>query len=310
MKNLKFYIIAFLLLAGGILIYLFCFGEVDKIIFQIRLGKILNASLVGAALGAAGVMLQNLLRNPLADPYILGTSAGGTLGIVAAGICGLAYFGFGFYIFIIAGAFFASLLVCALAYDKGRSSSVKVILAGVAVNIFLSSLVMLAFFIHKQPYLSILSFMLGTIGERPFFVLISSFILIASGFIFALALSRSADILAFGEDHAQTLGADIKKLRYGVLMCVALLVSGSISLCGAIGFVGFIIPHIARLFVGPKVKNLILASALAGAAFLVNMEVINRFLFYPRQVPIGILCALAGAPFFIWVLLKNRGEYF
>lgn len=298
------------LLTAGILISLFGFGGASGIILEIRLSKVLNALLCGAALGTAGVMLQNLLRNPLADPYILGASSGGTLGIVIAEIAGLAYFSLGFYAFIIAGAFFASLLVCALAYDKGRSSSVKVILAGIAVNIFLSSLVMLALFIYRQPYLSVLSFMLGAIGERPVFVLIASAVLIIAGFIFALTLARSADILAFGEHHAQTLGSDIKKLRYGVLFCAALLVGGSISLCGAIGFVGFIIPHISRLFVGPKVKNLITASALCGAAFLVNMEVINRFIFYPRQVPIGILCALAGAPFFIWVLLKNKGEYF
>ena len=310
MKVYKYYIIVTLLLIAGFALSALGFSGGDAAILKIRIFKTLGALLCGGALGAAGVLLQNLLKNPLADPYILGTSAGGTLGIVIAGMLGFSYFGAGYYFFIVGGAFAASLFVCFLAYGRGRNPAVKVILAGIAVNIFLSALVMLAMFLHKQAYFSVLSFMLGTVSERPLFVLLTSAALIFTGFILALLLARASDILSLGEAQAQVLGADIKKQRYGILAAVALLVGGAVGLCGAIGFVGFMVPHIARLLTGPKVKNLLFASAVLGAAFLVNMELINRFLFYPRQLPVGILCALAGAPFFVWVLLKNKGEYF
>lgn len=310
MRIYKSCAIFFLLLILGAMLSVFGFGGADGIVLKIRIFKTLGAALCGGALAAAGVLLQNLLRNPLADPYILGTSSGGTLGIVIAGLLGLSYFGAGYYIFIVGGAFAASLLVCILAYSRGKSSAVKVILAGIAVNIFLSSIVMLVLFLYKQSYFSILGFMLGNITERPPFVLLTSAILIAAGFIMAVLLGRATDILSLGEAQAQTLGADIKTLRYLILLAVALLVGGAVGLCGAIGFVGFVVPHITRLLIGPKVKGLVIASALLGAAFLVNMELLNRFLFYPRQIPVGILCAMVGAPFFVWVLLKNKGEYF
>jgi iron complex transport system permease protein len=310
MKTCKFYGITIALLAAGAAISVFGFGGAEGAILKIRVFKTLGAALCGGALAAAGVLLQNLLKNPLADPYILGTSAGSTLGIVIAGMLGFAYFGAVYYLFIVGGAFFASLLVCLLAYGGGRGSAVKVILAGIAVNIFLSSLVMLAMFLYRQAYFSALSFMFGTISERPPFVFAASGALIASGFALALPLARACDILSLGELRAQTLGADIKKLRYGILLAVALLVGGAVGLCGAIGFVGFIVPHVARLLRGPKVKSLLFAAFLLGAAFLVDMEVLNRLLFYPRQMPVGLLCALSGAPFFIWVLLRDKGEYF
>jgi iron complex transport system permease protein len=165
-------------------------------------------------------------------------------------------------------------------------------------------------FLLKKPALLLVSFMLGAVTERPLFSVLMSSGLILVGFILALLLSRQADILSLGEEQAEVLGANIKKLRYAVLFCVALLVGGGIGLCGAIGFVGFIVPHIARIIMGPKVRGLLFASALLGAAFLVNMEVINRLVFHPRQVPVGILCAALGAPFFLWVLLRSKGEYF
>ncbi|MDR1123114.1 MAG: iron ABC transporter permease [Elusimicrobiota bacterium] len=310
MKVCKFYGITIALLAAGAAVSILGFGGAEGAILKMRVFKTLSAALCGGALAAAGVLLQNLLKNPLADPYILGTSSGSTLGIVIAGMLGFTYFGAGYYLFIVGGAFFASLIVCLLAYGRGRGSAVKVILAGIAVNIFLSAIVMLAMFLYRQAYFSTLSFMLGTVSERPHFVLAASGALIAAGFALALPLARACDILSLGELRAQTLGADIKKLRYGILLAVALLVGGAVGLCGAIGFVGFIVPHIARLLTGPKVRGLLFASFLLGAAFLVDMEVLNRLLFYPRQMPVGVLCALSGAPFFIWVLMRDKGEYF
>jgi len=310
MKSVKFCLAAAILLIAAALISIYGFGGAQGIIFKLRLARVLCALLCGGALAAAGVLLQNLLKNPLADPYILGTSAGSTLGAALAVLLGIGYYSFGFYVLIVGGAFLSAVLVCSLAYGGGQGSAVKVILAGIAVNIFLSALVMLFLFLNKQAYFSVLGFMLGSITDRPFFVIAVSAGLIAAGLILAVLLARQTDILALGEQSAQVLGADVRKLRYAVLLAAALLVGGAVGLAGAIGFVGFIIPHIARLLTGPRVKPLLFSAALAGAAFLTGMEALNRFLFYPQQIPVGILCALAGAPFFIWILLKNKGDYF
>jgi iron complex transport system permease protein len=310
MKPASFYLFACGFLAAGVLLSLFAFPAANAAIFALRISKILNAAICGAALSAAGVLLQNLLKNPLADPYILGTSAGGTLGLFAAGLLGLSYFSFGFYFFIVAGSFLSVFLVCVLALGGGRASPVTVILAGVAVNILLSAVILLLLFAARQPYLSSISFMFGTVSERPGFVLLISAFLACAGFALAFLLSRGADTLALGSLQADALGTDVKKLKYLILFAVSLLVSGAVGLSGAIGFVGFMIPHTARLLTGPKVKTLLPAAAVLGAAFLVDMEFLNRLLFYPRQMPAGVLCALTGAPFFIWILLKNKGEYF
>jgi iron complex transport system permease protein len=279
------------------------------IITQVRIPRILVAMLVGAALAASGATLQGVFRNPLADPAIIGVSVGGSLGAVIAITLGLIGQSLWFMpLFAFVGSMLAAMGVYGLSLSQGRSQPATLILAGVAINALLGALIsaLLLFanrFIEVQ---AILSWLIGGLRARswPHLAVIALPIPIALGLM--LAHAREINLLLMGEETAQGLGVDVPRTRL-ILLAVAALATGSaVSVAGPIGFVGLVVPHILRLIIGPDYRVLLPASILGGALFLVLADTLARLILDPVELQVGIVTALLGAPFFIFLLIRNR----
>jgi len=287
-------------------------GEVrgwnTAVLLHIRLPRALLALIVGIALGTAGTVYQGLLRNPLADPYILGTSSAGTFGALVATILNF-HFQITLYIFSIGASFASMMLVYRIATTRGRTPIQTLILAGVISSTFFSALVLLLFTLFRRESFSVLFFMLGSlsIAGSGWSIFISG-ILILIGFLIAAFLARDLDAMSGGEEDALHLGIHVERTKQVLFFSSSLLVGASVALAGSIGFVGLIIPHILRLLVGPSHRKLILASAIGGGFFLMFMDILARTLFSPVEVPVGVFTSLCGAPFFIFLLKRKQKE--
>jgi iron complex transport system permease protein len=306
----KLILLAFLLLATMLLSLLT--GEVrgwdPDIIRHIRLPRVLLGLVVGTALATAGTVYQGLLRNPLADPYILGTSSAGTFGALVALILNF-HLNYTLYLFSIGGSFLSMLMVYRIATTRGRTPIQTLILAGVVSSTFFSALVLLLFTLFRQESFSVLFFMLGSLSSpgSKSLILISG-ILILLGVLFSVYFARDLDAMSSGEEDALHLGIPVDRLKQLLFFTSSILVGASVALAGSIGFVGLIIPHILRLLFGPAHRRLITASALGGALFLILMDILARTVFSPVEVPVGVFTSLCGAPFFIYLLKRKQRE--
>ncbi|MCM2268143.1 MAG: iron ABC transporter permease [Elusimicrobiales bacterium] len=284
-------------------------GLSPEIILNLRLPRTLAALAVGAGLGLAGALFQGALKNPLSDPYILGTSAGATAAAVFCFLAGIERSSPVFFAAVFAGAFGATFLSYWLARLAGRLSDAALVLAGVAVSAFLSALVMLVLSAARERAFSLFNFVLGGLyAAEPGVLLFSAAVIAAAGTLAALRW-RALDAMSLGEEKAYHLGADPgrERLIFFALACAA--TSAAVAVGGTIGFVGLMTPHIIRLISGPSARTLIPASAIGGAALLACADAAGRLLFPPAEVPAGVIMALAGAPFFMWLLWKNsRGR--
>ncbi|MCK4936326.1 MAG: iron ABC transporter permease [Elusimicrobiales bacterium] len=278
------------------------------IIFHIRLPRVLQAVIAGCALSVAGVIFQGVLKNPLCDPYILGTSSGALFGAVLAQVIGLNQGSFFFYILIGASALGATLIAYNLAKYKKQVSNVDLILAGVIISTFLSALVLLFLSLHRESALNIVFFMMGGLYETDKGLLIAAAVLVFIGIMLALSLSRQLDIFSLGEEKAVHLGINTEKYKIIYFTIASLITACAVSISGTIGFVGLVVPHMARLIVGPSHFRLILASAIGGSMFLIVTDAFARTVIAPGEIPVGIITALVGAPFFLWLLFRNRGK--
>lgn len=299
------------LLAAAICLSLFS-GEIKgwapAVIFNIRLPRIMLGLVVGAALATAGTVYQGLLRNPLADPYILGTSSAGTFGALVAVILNF-HFNYTLYVFSITCAFLSTMLVYRIATTQGRTPVQTMILAGVVSSTFFGALVLLLFTLFRRESFSIMFFLLGSLSAQSNTSLIlTSGLLGLMGLAISLYLARDLDALSSGEEDALHLGVNVEQTKKLLFFSSSVLVGASVSLAGSIGFVGLIIPHMLRLILGPSHRTLILGSAIGGAAFLILMDVFARTAFSPVEVPVGVFTSLCGAPFFIYLLRKRREE--
>jgi ABC-type Fe3+-siderophore transport system, permease component len=287
-------------------------GEVHgwnwSVIVHIRLPRLLVGVVVGAALATAGAVYQGLLRNPLADPYILGNSSAGTFGALLATILNF-HFTYTLYIFSIGASFLSMFLVYRLATTNGRTPIQTLILAGVVSSTFFSALVLLLFTLFRRESFSVLFFMLGSlaIGRASNLILVSG-VLVFVGLLISTYLARDIDALSSGEEDALHLGIPIERVKQVLFFSSSLLVGASVALAGSIGFVGLIVPHILRLLLGPAHRRLIMGSAVGGAFFLVTMDLLARTLFSPLEVPVGVFTSLCGAPFFIYLLKRKQRE--
>lgn len=279
----------------------------DAIVWEDRLPRSLVAAASGICLALCGLILQSLLRNPLADPYILGVSSGASTGAVLVGMLGLGGGALG----LSGGAFlgallaFASVLLIAR-WTRGAASSF--ILAGVASTQFFSALtsVIIFAFADSDEARGVMFWLLGSLeGVRwnQAGLLVSVALLC---FAFCMFFAKTLDILTLGEDMAGSLGVNTQVVRWLLLGATALVTSAVVSMIGAVGFVGLVIPHIARLLLGHHHRLLIPASATIGALFMVWVDTFSRLLFSPSALPIGVSTALIGVPFFTWVLLKKN----
>jgi len=286
-------------------------GAAADIVLSVRLPRVGLAAGVGAALAVAGVVFQALLRNPLADPFVLGVSGGAALGGIAVltlgGAVGLGYAAVPPAAF--AGAIGALLLLLAVAGPAGRVSTTSLLLVGVVFNAFASAaIVFLASLAGLAEGAQVFLWLIGSLADaRPALVgWVGAFVV--AGVLAVVPFARALDLLALGEDSAALLGIDAARARRWLLLASSLLVGAAVSVAGLVGFVGLVVPHALRLVLGPDHRLLVPASALAGAAFLVVCDTLARSVLGGRELPVGALTALAGGPFFLLLLRRTQAR--
>jgi len=277
------------------------------ILFDIRLPRALLAALVGATLGLAGAALQGLLRNPLAEPGIVGVSNGAALGAVLVFYYGLA--GFAWFVLPLAGLMGALLAVVCIFLLVGQSRSiVTLILAGVAINAIGGALIALALNFAASPYAmqEILFWLLGSVANRSFreVQIALPFMLLGWGMI--LYCGRFLNALTLGEETARSLGFDVLRLRLVLILGVASSVGAAVSVAGNIGFIGLVVPHLVRPFVAYEPRRLLFASALVGAVMLLLADLAVQSFSGSTEMKLGVITSLVGAPFFLLLILKSR----
>jgi iron complex transport system permease protein len=287
----------------------------EIIILQVRLPRVIGAALVGGALATSGVLFQALLRNPLADPLLLGTSSGAALGATIAFVLPTALVGAGFSLvaaLAFAGALLAVALVYGLATRRGQTPVVTLLLAGVAVSALLAACQTLLITLNPQVAQHIVSLYLWLSGG----VFVDGWgqvglvaLLVALGVAAAFYLAPTLDAFALGEEMAGYLGVHVERRKLAIVGVAALLVAGAVSISGLVGFVGLVAPHACRLLLGPRHRLLLPASALAGAAFVVVTDLLARTLVAPTELPLGVLTALVGGPFFLFLLRQAGQQY-
>ncbi len=283
-----------------------------EIVLGIRLPRALLAALVGAGLATAGALLQALLQNPLADPYVLGISGGAALGGVAALALGGGFWlgGAAVPLVAFAGALGASLLLYVLASAGGRAPAHSLLLTGVVFNAFASSLIV---FVTSASDLSrvasVFLWLIGSVRLVEPALIGGVAALFALGLAVALRHAYALNLLAQGDETATHLGVDVPRVRRHVLGASALMIGASVAVSGLIGFVGLIVPHLLRLTVGSDHRMLVPASALAGAAFLVAADTLARFVLAPIELPVGALTALIGGPLFLVLLRRELARF-
>ena len=288
----------------------------ETIFFQIRLLRVGGGVLVGAALATAGVLFQGLLRNPLADPYIIGTSSGALFGATLVMIfipATLSLWGFGIIsIAAFLGALGAVFLVYSLARVGGRTPVVSLVLAGFATGAFFTAVTWFMLSISGEFHYrlgAIFDFLAGAIRVSNWLQLAVASCLILGGIVLARFFTSHLNAFSVGEEGAAYLGINVERDKLLILGLGSFLTALAVCLGGLIGFVGLVVPHAMRLALGPDHRLLLPAAALAGASFLVLADLGARIIFAPTELRLGILTALIGAPFFIYLLRRHRKEY-
>ena len=290
-------------------------GVDETIIFDIRLPRVIGGVLAGAALAVAGVLFQGMLRNPLADPYVTGTSAGAALGTTAAMILPVevAFLGFGLTsIAAFAGALVTVLIVYRMARVGGKTPIVSMLLAGFAVSAMLTAVITFLMSTGDRLGLnlrSVFSFLMGHISVTDWAQLGVVAPLVIGGVITSFFLAFRLNVFALGEEGASYLGIDVEKNKIWMISLASLLTAAAVSISGLIGFVGLVMPHAVRLTLGPDHRLLVPASAIGGAIFLVVADLLSRIVLSPGEIPVGIITAVIGAPFFLYLLRRSRKEY-
>ena len=285
------------------------------ILLQIRLPRVLASGLVGAALAVSGLMFQGLFRNPMADPYVIGSSGGAVLG-ACLGIFFFSQFSlFGFSataLMAFAGSVVTMMVVYSLARTNGRTNVITLLLAGFAVSTMLSYSSYFFELIGSSSgsnHLVLLSWLHGVIGIPRWSQLSVTSALLLLAAVVATPLMRRLNTLALGDEYAHQLGLRVEYTRIGIILTGSLLTAVAVSLGGLISFAGLIVPHVARLLLGPDHVRLLPVTALSGAIFLVVADTLARSVFAPAEIPVGILMAFLGGPFFLYLLRKTKRSY-
>jgi iron complex transport system permease protein len=287
----------------------------DLILMQVRLPRALGAALVGAALGVSGALFQGLLRNPLADPLLLGTSSGAALGAVVALVITstvtVEWLGFSLVALLaFLGALLAVALVYGLATRGGRTPVVTLLLAGVVVSALLTAAQTLLIVLETtlQQHFGMLYFWFsGAVSVESWAQLGVVAALLAVGLLAALWLAPTLDAFALGEEMAGHLGVRVEQRKLLIVAAASLLVAASVTIGGLVGFVGLLAPHASRLLLGPRSRPLVMASALGGAIFVTLADLLARTIVAPTELPLGVITAFVGGPFFLW-LLRSAGQ--
>ena len=288
----------------------------DRIIlFDIRLPRILAAAMVGAALSAAVLLFQRLFRNPLADPYVIGSSGGAVLGATIGLVLlpQLSWFGFSAVALLaFAGSVVTIAVVYSLARVGGTTQVVTLLLAGFAVSTMLSYSSYFVEVLDRDYGLGLrvlAAWLHGSISTPEWKQLVVLGVLLVCSLVAAAILSRSLNTLALGDEYAQQLGVHVERVRIAIILTGSLLAAVAVSLGGLIGFVGLIVPHLARLIAGPDHVRLLPITVLTGASFLVLSDTLARTVLAPSEIPVGILMAFVGGPFFLYLLRRTKRGY-
>ncbi len=283
-------------------------GSDATIVRDLRAPRVILAALVGLALGAAGAAYQGLFRNPLADPYVIGASSGSALGatLVMVSLGGAGALGFGA---VSLGAFLGAMAAAGLVYAStawwGPAPIVTLLLAGTAVSSSLGAVVWLLMVLNNEELARIVLWMMGSLAGRGWATVLGGTPYIVVGFAGLCVLARPLDALSLGERQAAALGLPLRRMSGFVVAAASLATAAAVAVAGIIGFVGLIAPHVARAFVGARHRYLIPASGLAGAILLVLADDLARTVVAPVELPVGILTAILGGPFFLIVLRRS-----
>lgn len=285
-------------------------GALDQmsrtILLRIRLPRVLLGALVGGSLAVSGVVFQALLRNPLAEPFILGVSGGAAFGAILAILCGWVFFP-GVTAMAFTGGLFTIFLVMGIARGATRIHTNTLLLCGVIVNAFFSAAIMFLLAVIRDHRIhNVLQWLMGDLGLSTFREIAILAPLVLGGFVVIFATSRSLNLLVTGEETAAQLGVQVERLKKALLVLVSLMVSAAVCLSGIIGFVGLIIPHLLRLLLGSDHRLLVPSSFLLGASFLVFCDALARVATPQSELPVGVITALCGGPFFIYLLRRKQ----
>ncbi len=282
-------------------------GSAGLILFRIRLPRILLAAVVGFSLSLGGVVFQAVLRNPLADPFILGVSSGAAFGAVLGIVLGLG-FSMGVPLTAFMGALLTLGVLMALGTRKMGEESSTVLLTGVIINAFFTAIIMFFIATTTDSRLhSMLFWLYGDLGQSRYAHLAVCAPLAAAGGVVLYTFSRHLNLITAGEETAMQVGVEVHRTKAACLLIVSLMVGLVVSFSGLIGFVGLLVPHLARMICGSDHRILIPVAAIGGAVFLVAADTAARILISPAELPVGVITAFLGAPFFIY-LLKTRGS--
>ncbi|MFF3684327.1 FecCD family ABC transporter permease [Streptomyces sp. NPDC002187] len=280
----------------------------ESVLWNVRLPRVVLALLVGASLGCAGALMQGVFGNPLAEPGVIGISAGAAAGAVGAIALGLSFLGNWTVTFCaFTSGLGTVLLVYAISRSGGRTEVVTLILTGIAVNAFAGALIgLFVFFADNAQITQITFWQLGSLAQATWPKVLAVLPCALAGLVLAPMYARKLDLLALGERPARHLGVDVERLRVVLVLVVALLTAAAVAVAGVITFVGLLVPHLLRMANGPGHRFLVPGSALGGALVLVAGDLAARTVAEPAELPLGVLTALFGSPFFFWLLRRTR----
>lgn len=287
-----------------------------QVVADIRVPRVALGILVGVAFGISGAMLQTLFKNPLADPGLIGVSAGASAGVVIFMLLGkflpdLLYDGVFSYLSLPFAAFLGALITIFVIYKLAtvynKVAVTVMLLAGIAINAMLGALVGLFTYVSTEEELKSFTFWtMGSLAEGDLKIILTLLPIILITYIFAHKKKVELNLMLLGEDEARNSGVNAERLKKLIILFVSLSIGASVAFCGIIGFIGLVVPHIARLLVGSNHKFFIPLSAILGAFVLLWADSLARTIVAPAELPIGIITAILGAPFFLWLLMKNR----
>ncbi len=282
------------------------FGLESSVIRDIRLPRILIALIVGAGLAVSGGVFQSILRNPLAEPYTLGISGGACFGVALASLL----LGFRFSFLIPSAGWLGALAAVFIVYLlslRRNFTTISLILSGIVINFLFSSLVLVLFaFIKPNRVQSMILWLMGDLSSSNFNLVRTGYIVILPAILVIIAFSRKLDILSLGDDKAHSLGLNVKREKQFFYILASLITGTAIALSGVVGFVGLLIPHLMRKFLGTSNRNVLIFSALSGAVFLLLADTFARTIISPLELPVGVVTGLVGGFFFLLVLILGK----
>lgn len=280
-----------------------------RLLLDLRLPRIVLALVVGAALSTAGASFQGIFRNPLAEPYLLGVSAGAALGatvaIVWKPLTSLGVYTLPLLAFV--GAIIAAFLVYRVATIGGLTSAASLLLSGVAVGSTLTAITSFLMVATERDLHTVVVWLMGGLTTATWTKIFISLPVVAAGFVYMMLMSRRMNLLLMGEERARELGIDSRRTRRNLMTAAALTTAAAVAFSGLIGFIGLMVPHIMRLLVGPDHRRLLPATALFGALLLLVADTVARTAMAPAEIPVGIITAAVGGPFFLYLLRVRKG---